>query len=191
VAPIGIVRGDLVKWDGTPSRGQLEVRGADANVVTCGFDAKTYFERDSQRIAPAAMAAGDRIEMVADRKPGTTSCYARTVHVIDPSVQRRGSYSRMRPREVMNPTETFAPRGDLTYAGVIVRVNPDSLTVRTRTEGEKILLVRADTRYLAEGIRVDPAALKGGTRVFIRAGRNLDGDVEAYQVIWGAIVRPN
>ena len=187
-APIGIIRGDLVKYDATGSRGELEVRETDSRVVSCGFDARTYFERDNQRITPAAMSAGDRLEMVADHKPGTTACYARTVHVIDATVARRPP-SRLR-REALNPTELFAPRGDLTYAGVVVRMNPESLVLRTRGEGEKTLLIRTDTRYIGGGVRVDPAVLKVQTRVFIRAGKNLDGDVEAYQVIWGEIIRP-
>jgi hypothetical protein len=189
-APIGIVRGELVGWSGTVSRGDMQVRGSDGNVVTCGFDGKTYFEKDSQRIAPAAMAGGDRIEMVADRTPGATACYARTVHVIDPTVLRRAPNPRIRFREAPNPTEKFAPRGDLTFAGVVVRVNPDSLVLKTRAEGEKILLLRADTRYFGEGLRVEPGALQVRTRVFVRGGRNLDGDVEAYQIVWGEILQP-
>ena len=33
--------------------------------------------------------------------------------------------------------------------------------------------------------------LKPNTRVFVRAGRNLDDDLEVYQVIWGEILEPN
>jgi hypothetical protein len=189
-APIGIVRGDLVKWDGTASRGQIDVLAPDAKTLTCGFDAKTYFERDNQRIAPAAMAPGDRVEIVADRKPGTIVCYARTVHVIDQTVLRRPPGSRLRSRESSNPTEMFAPRGDLTFAGVVVRVDPDSFIIKTRAGGETTLLLRADTRFFSEGLRVEPATLKLQTRVFVRGGKNLDGEVEAYQIVWGGIVQP-
>ncbi len=188
-APIGIVRGDLVKWEASGSRGELDVRGADGHVLTCGFDPKTYFERENQRIAPAGMAVGDRLEIVADRKPGAAACYARTVHVLDPSVlQRRPSSAR--PREFQNATESIVPRGNMTFAGIVLRTGPEAVLLKTRTGGEERLLLRADTRYINEGSRVEPALLKTGTRVFIRAGRNLDGDVEAYQIIWGDIVRP-
>lgn len=187
-APIGIVRGDLVKWDGNASRGELNIRTAPDREVTCGFDAKTYFERDNQRIAPPAMEAGDRLELVADHKPGTTVCYARTVHVIDPEMARRSALRARRER--MSPTEAIVPRGDLTFAGVVLRLDPEVLWLKTRTGGEKKLLLRSDTRYLSEGQRVNPANLKVSQRVFIRCGKNLDGDVEAYQIIWGDIIRP-
>ncbi len=187
-APIGIVRGDLVKWEGNATRGELNILLSPGSEVTCGFDAKTYFERDNQRIAPPAMLAGDRLELVADHKPGSSTCYARTVHVIDASVAKR-SASRAH-REQMNPTEAIVPRGDLTFAGVVVRLDPEILWLKTRSDGEKKLLLRSDTRYLSEGQRVDPANLKVSQRVFIRCGKNLDGDVEAYQIIWGAIIRP-
>jgi hypothetical protein len=37
---------------------------------------------------------------------------------------------------------------------------------------------------------VEPADLKPNMRVFVRAGRNLYNEVEAYQVIWGTILMP-
>lgn len=189
-APMGIVRGDLVKWEGQDGRGELELRGLDAHTLTCTFDAKTYFERDNQRIAAPAMAAGDRLEIVADKRPGTDVCYARTVHVIDATVSKRPVGARARLREAPNPTERFAPRGDLTYAGVVLRLEPNAIVLKTRADGEKTLLLRPDTRYMGEGLRVEPATLKLRTRVFVRAGKNLDGDVEAYSVMWGEMVKP-
>jgi len=61
------------------------------------------------------------------------------------------------------------------------------LTLRTRVDGEKLILLRQDTRYIGDGQRVGADGLKRNTRVFVRAGRNLDNDVEAYQVVWGGI----
>jgi hypothetical protein len=37
---------------------------------------------------------------------------------------------------------------------------------------------------------VEAADLKPNTRVFIRAGKNFEDQVEAYQVIWGEILHP-
>jgi hypothetical protein len=187
-APIGIVRGEFLKWDGSGGKGDIELLAADARVLTCSFDAKTFFERDNQRIAPAAMAKGDRLEIVADRRPGSRVCYARTVQVIDPMMIRRSLAARARLRDSASPTELFAPRGDLTYAGVVTRLEPDAMVLKTRADGEKTILLRSDTRYISEGLRVEPATLQLRTRVFVRAGKNLDGDVEAYQVMWGEIV---
>jgi len=38
---------------------------------------------------------------------------------------------------------------------------------------------------------VEPDALKPNTRVFVRAGKDIYGEIEAYQVIWGAILQPD
>ena len=48
----------------------------------------------------------------------------------------------------------------------------------------------SDTRYLEDGQVVDLAQLKPNMRVFVRAGKDLYNEVEAYQVIWGKILAP-
>jgi hypothetical protein len=190
-APIGIVRGDLVKWEGTNGAGELEVRTADTRLLTCTFDGKTYFERDNERLAPGAMIAGDRLEIVSDRRAGLPQiCYARTVHVIDMIALKRTSALHQRLREAPSPTELFAPRGDLTYAGIVSHIGSGAIVLKTRGDGDKTILVRSDTRYLGEGQRVGPEMLPLRTRVFIRAGKNLDGEIEAYQIVWGDIIHP-
>jgi hypothetical protein len=82
------------------------------------------------------------------------------------------------------------PRGDLTFAGIVARVGQDMLVLRTRAKGELRLLLRPDTRYVQDGVLADASGLGVNTRVFVRGGRNLDGDLEAYQVMWGEILRP-
>jgi hypothetical protein len=188
-APIGIIHGELISWKGATGSGELHVSN-EGRSYQCGFDAKTYFERDGQRIAPPAMANGDRLEIVADRKPGTTVCYARTVHVLSPHNSRITPIDRYGFRTWPDPTEQWFPRGDMTFSGVVMRLDSHAVTIRTRNDGEQRLMLRSDTRYLGNGIRVDAHALKPNMRVFIRAGRNLDDEVEAYQVIWGKIVQP-
>jgi hypothetical protein len=190
-APSGILRGDLVAWKSDAGSGHLSLKTLEGNVYECAFDTKTYFERDNQRIAPPAMVAGDRLEIVSDRKSGAQNCYARTVHVMDPFQARLGPGARLRLRRGASPTEAFAPRGDLTYAGVVVRVDPDILILKTRNDGEKMIVLRHDTRYIGNGQRVDPKDLQHNTRVFVRAGRNFENEIEAYQVVWGRMVRPD
>jgi hypothetical protein len=63
------------------------------------------------------------------------------------------------------------PRGNLTFAGVVLRMNPEMMVLHTRTEGEKRILLRADTRYMDSGLPAERAALPVNTRVFIRGGR--------------------
>lgn len=174
--PIGILRGELVSASDTG----FEMRGADKIVYKCGYDFRTYFERENERITAANIHTGETVEVVADHQPGTSVCYARTVHVIDANLKSK------RWRAAPSPTESFAPRGDLTYSGVVTRQDGQSVTVKTRA-GDVTLQKRLDTRYLDGGQRAETAAIN--SRVFIRAGRNLDGELEAYQVVWGNILK--
>jgi hypothetical protein len=77
----------------------------------------------------------------------------------------------------------------MNISGLVVQRAPYTLTLKTRT-GTATLLLRPDTRYVGAGLRVAADSLQINQRVFIRAGRNLEGDVEAYQVMWGEITSP-
>lgn len=183
---MGIARGPLLVRDGAT----LRVQVAEGQTIDCLFDLKTWMERDGQRIEAAALAVGDRLEMVYDRR-GETGCYARSIHVLD--IPSQNTVPGRRPsmkREYNSPTERFAPRGDITTTGLVMDVSDKWLTIRTRSEGSKRFLLRHDTRYVGEGLRTDRQALALSTRVFVRAGRNFEGVVEAYQVIWGDIMKP-
>jgi hypothetical protein len=91
---------------------------------------------------------------------------------------------------VQSLVETIYPRGNLTFGAVVIRRSPTLLVVRTRTEPEKILRLREDTRFLDSGAPAMAKDVPVNARVFIRAGKNFENDVEAYQVIWGEIVGP-
>jgi hypothetical protein len=171
--PIGIVRGAVVTRTAT----ELTVRNAGGAISACLYDAHTYFERDRNPIAAAGLAAGDPVEVVADRQIGSTSCYARTVQVVD---ARRSRFAR-----VESATESFAPRGDLMFGGIVLRRGVNTLTLRTH-DGEKTLILRPDTRYWCDGVRATENILVVNTRVFIRAGHDFEGNVEVYQAAWGA-----
>jgi hypothetical protein len=64
------------------------------------------------------------------------------------------------------------------------------LVLRTRTEREKIIMLRDDTRFLDSGLPGERSNLAVNTRVFIRGSKTLDNTLEAYQVIWGEIPGP-
>ena len=178
--PRGIVRGTLAAWEGSAAAGALTVRKADGVVYGCSYDRHTYFERNHWLVRVSTLAAGDPVEVVADRRPGSSACYVRMLQVIvETPPQRRLAIRRT--------VESFQPRGNLSFAGLVLRRDPETLTLKTRA-GERTVLLRSDTRYLGEGVRVDPAALCVNMHVFVRAGRNLDGEVEAYQVVWGEIL---
>lgn len=190
-APIGVLRGDLVAWSGTNRSGLLTFNNADGHLLQCSFDDKTWFERENQRIAVNGARAGDRLEVVADHKPATAACYARTVHIVDTRLPIRTAAGKPRLRFLTGVTDSFAPRGDMTFSGVVLGVTGNWLTLRTRTKGNQTILLRPDTRYLGRGLPAERSNVENQMTVFIRAGRNLDGDIEAYQVVWGDILQVN
>jgi hypothetical protein len=187
-APIGILRGQLLQWNyaGPAHSGQLTIRNSDNAVYTCLFDARTYFEREHRMIAPTGLTGGESVEVVADHKPESASCYARTVEVID-APARGVAGSRPRLRTTSSPTETFAPRGAVAFGGLVVRLESGRFTVRTRA-GVIHVMLRPDTRYLGGGMQLDAAALAVNAHVFIRAGYDFDGLLEAFQIVWGEII---
>ena len=188
IAPIGILRGDLVTWSGTQRSGSLTFRTGDNRLLVCGFDDKTWFERENERMLISAIRTGDHLELVADHKSASPACYARTVQILDITPPRRTPSGKPAFRLHNSATELFAPRGDMTFAGIVTLVNGNRLTIRTRDKDQHVLLLRPDTRYLGGGLPSDRLNLQPQTLVFVRAGRNLDGDIEAYTIVWGDIL---
>jgi hypothetical protein len=186
--PIGILRGDLVAWSGGARSGLLTLRNADNRLLQCSFDDKTWFERENEHIAVSGAQVGDHLEIVADHKPPSAICYARTVKIIDMTLPRRTAAGKPRFNIHNNATELLAPRGDMTFSGIVMGIDGNWLTLRTRNQGTKTLLLRLDTRYLGSGLAQERSNLQSRTLVFIRAGRNLDGDVEAYTIVWGDLL---
>jgi hypothetical protein len=185
--PIGIVRGQIL----SKPLGSLRVQVAEGREIKCVYDSKSWFEREAQRIEAAALDTGDRVEMVVDRSANGQQCYARTVRVIVTPPQPLGPGQRPSlRRESTSPTEAFAPRGDMTFTGIVTDLSKQWMTIRTRAGVQEKFLLRDDTRYMSGGLRLEHAQLVPATRVFVRAGRNFEGVVEAYQVVWGEIVKP-
>jgi len=188
----GVIRGVLIACDDPGPAGEFCLRARATNqVYRFRFDAKTYVEREEQRVSMSGLQKGDTIEVVADRDESVAVHYARTVHVIEAPHRPRPAALAGRSRAYRpNFMDFLAPRGNLTYAGVIARLTADSVVLHTRQDGEKTILLRLDTRFLEGGTMVEAEDLKPNTRVFVRAGKNLDDQIEAYQVIWGEILKP-
>lgn len=190
-APPAIVRGDLLELEAAEGAGQFSIRTSAHRVFRFTFDSKTYFERESRPCAVAKLQKGDLLEIVSDQSAPAGLSYARTVHVVDRETPRRtAEMSQGRYRAYRGSADRVMPQGDLTVSGVVARVNAGRLVIRTRRDGDRAVLLREDTRYLAGGVEVSAATLKAGTRVFVRGGKNFENDVEAYQVIWGEILEP-
>lgn len=182
-----LVRGVLLERDTQVSEGQFSVRLADNQVLRYLFDRKTYVERENQLIDVARLVPGEKIEVVSDVVSGSSLRYARTIHVMEDAPPPRPMSSRPRPYRLSD--EPRLPLGSMTVSGVVFRVAPGRVAVHTR-EGDRVLIVRPDTRFVKDGVIVEAAALETNVRVFIRAGKDVYEQLEAYQVIWGKILNP-
>jgi hypothetical protein len=182
----GILRGQLEAAVPSAS-GSLRVRTADGLVHLCYFDSHTYVERHGQPVRMAALEAGDPVEVLADRK-GSYPCYARTVRVSEVKARsQRPGRTAMAARPV---TERWMPRGDLTFAGVVLRLNPEMMVLRMRSGEHSLVLLRHDTRFVDSGLATTRESLAPNTRVFVRAWHNIDKELEAFQVVWGSLNGP-
>jgi hypothetical protein len=181
--PKGYFRGTIVGYQGTAARGTLQVADEAGDVYECGYDAQSYLEMWRQRITVAKLEAGDTVRVLADNPPGSTACYVRLVEVGPPPVVLT---SRRVPERTRLARRT-EQRGDITVSGVVIRADENSLTLRTR-DGDETVLLRRDTRYFGDGLDLGRDAVAVNLRVAVRAGRNLDGSLEAYQVSWGSLV---
>jgi hypothetical protein len=191
--PPGFVRGVILECDSQTATGEVAIRAADNQVFRYQFDAKTYAERDDQLIQASRLRPGEKVEVVSDRSPAYTLRYARTIHVVQPLPPARpGTLGRARAANPgnINNNAKLDRLPTLTFAGVVFRLNGERVVLHTRQTGDQSILLRADTRYLAEGETVEAKDLKPNMRVYVRAGKNLYDEVEAYQIVWGNILTP-
>jgi hypothetical protein len=185
--PVAIVRGELVGWD---PAGSFRLSTRPRQVITCRFDAETYFVRQGARIAAGDVKPGYIIEAVVDRRGEPGACRTITLYVlatmrIDLSAEYRRALDEQR-----HVLDHIFPRGKLTFAGLVLEAGPDYLVLKTRSEGRKTLRLREDTRYTRDGMPADASMLEVNARVFVRAGEGIDGKLEAYQVVRGDILTP-
>jgi hypothetical protein len=182
-----LVRGVLLERDTPAGSGEFSVRMPDNQVFRYHFDSKTYVERENQMIDVRRLQPGEKVEVVSDTVPGSVLRYARTIHVFEDPPPQRSLTARMR---AYRPAERSAPMGTLTYSGVVFRVTADRVVLHLREGSDQTILLRKDTRFLENGETVESENLKPNMRVFVRAGKDLYDQVEAYQVIWGSILDP-
>jgi hypothetical protein len=180
--------GVLLERDTNVPAGQFAIRAPDDQVYRYRFDPKTQVERDTLSGGMGHLNPGDQVIVESDAVADSLLRYARTIRVLNAPAQLTAAGDRL--RAIGFPLLDRTPQsGNLTFAGVVARLNGQSLVLRTRT-GEQTLLIRRDTRYVDNGDTVEAAELRPNMRVFVRAGRNLYEQVEAYQVIWGSILEP-
>lgn len=181
-APSGLVRGDLVMVD---TVGGLDLRTSAGKLYRCYVDSRSYIEREGMRITAAALRSDERLELLADQRSGR--CYARTIHVLGRNLPGAGFRPAATRRHL---ADLIFPRGNLTFAGVVIRRAPEILVLRLHGGGEQNILLRHDTRFMDSGFLSESGSLRPNTRVFVRGGKNLENEIEAYQIIWGEIAGP-
>ena len=180
VVPVGVVSGYIS--DIQPASFLLKT--ITQKEFRCSYDHRTWFEQSRLRVPVKAFQPADLVEIVADRRLiDGTPCYVRTVRLADMSKKQSGRM-RITYRAV---TENIIPRGEYQWAGTVSKLTADKMILRTRDDGYKTIVLRQDTRYLEDGVVSEWERLRPNTRVSIRAGRNFEGAVEVYQIIWGSV----
>lgn len=183
--PSGYFRGPMAGWEGSVTKGELRARSATGEILTCGFDAKSYLEFDKQRVTVDKLREGDPLEVLAYRKQGETACYVLSLTVIPPPKPVRPTR-----RIDVTPAKTARPvavrHGNVNVSGVVAAVSSNSITVRTRS-GDETFLLRRDTRYFGNGLRMEFGDVKVNQRLAVEADRNVDGLLEAFQLTWGQL----
>lgn len=185
--PVSILRGELLKWD---PAGSFNLSTKDHRVHLCTFDEEVYISSTGSRIPASDVQVGNVVEVVVDRRGDADRCQALTIYVLaaltaPPFVEYQRALNRQR-----HVLDHLFPRGKLTFAGVVLDSDSEQFTLKTRSEGRKTIRLRDDTRFTADGRASDASMLEFNARVFVRAGRGLEGKLEAYQVIRGRILSP-
>lgn len=184
-----VLRGTLLECD-AGSAGEFAVRGPGSEIVLYRFDAKTRVDRSGMPTTLPLLHVGEEIEVSSAPISNSPVRYANSVTALQalppPSISR----APRKPAPVTAPPEPLFARGDLTFSGVVSYLAGGRLILRTRNGEEQTILLRRDTRYLAGGVIAAASDLKANMRVFIRAGKGMFGDTEAYQIIWGGYLQP-
>jgi len=181
--PLGIVEGRLIAVVGQ----KLELTLEDGKELTCSVDGRTYIDRARERLYVKDLKAGDFLELVTERQGIGGLCFARMIHVVGLEKRFPG---RGMVGTVKRSTESFAPRGSLTVTGMVRELQTTFLEIKTRQDGTMRFRVRPDTAFVRDGVEVGPAEIERTQPVFLRAGYDFYGELEVYQVAWGAIVQP-
>ena len=188
-----LLRGTLVERDSGIEGGEFSVRGPESEVVRYRFDSKTRVVLNDFASSIPQLRPGEEVEVQSEAIVDSPLRYARAVHgtsLAPPPRTAVRPVGRLSAAQVASIDPLF-PRGDLTFSGVVSFLNDGQLVLRTRDVGEQTILLRRDTRYLASGNIVHGSDLKANMRVFVRAGKDLFGHTEAYQVMWGGFLQPH
>jgi hypothetical protein len=178
----GLVRGVVVAND----PGDLVVRSSLNVAYHYRLDSKTWIEREQERIRVSDLRPGELLEIVSDREPQLIR-YARLVHVIPKEIPRKSAFFTDGVRR--GGGATADDRTLLTFSGIIARKDGPRLTIRTRFDGEIVVLSGEDTKWITNDEPGQKSLIN--ERVFIRAERTRNNDLEAIEIVQGADLTPN
>lgn len=179
--PLGIIEGRLSAFENST----LQVDMANGKQIRCAVDSRTFVDRQRRRLTLNDLKIGDFLELVTERHSPARPCFARMIHLAEEGLRFGG---RDRVGQVTRATETISPRGNVHLAGMVRDVQTNSLELRTKQDGTLRLRLRPDTQFVQDGLPVTKEALDRQLRVSVRCGYALDGELEAYQIVWGSIL---
>ncbi len=191
--PTGYFHGTMVGWTGTPKAGVLLARAANGDVFDCRYDSKTYLEYEKRRVTADKYLEGDPLELLVHRRPGEAVCYILSgefvppAKVVRPTKQQDLKAANM-ARAARPPVERHGTRR---VAGVVAKVTDRSVVIHTREGDEETFVFRVDTRFVGNGFRLERSDVKVNQRLEVDAGRNADGELEAFQLTWGTLSVPS
>jgi hypothetical protein len=173
-------------WVGSDTGGVMMFQTPDKVSHQCAYSSKTFFEQDHRRTEIGGLQPGQHLEILLERNNEPPRCRALIVRVITAAA----AAARPRMRDIPSPTESFAPRGNLLYSGVVVDFNGYSILLRTRGGERQRILLREDTRFLGAGSPSSRTLLPFDKTIQVRAGKTFDNEIEAYSIIWGELLQP-
>jgi len=182
------LRGVFLEADPRVEAGEFCLRGPGSEVFRYRFDAKTRVQRSGLATTISLLHPGEQVEVASTPLADSPLRYAVSILAVDPLPAPRIA-PRPHTRTLGTPIEPQFQRGELTFSGVVSFLADGRLILRTR-DAEETILLRKDTRFLASGNVVRGSDLKANMRVFVRAGKDLFGHTEAYQVMWGGFLQP-
>jgi hypothetical protein len=180
----------MVRWEGTSRDGTITAQNA-TGVFQCRYDKLSWLELEKRRVTPDKLLEGDPLEILADRHPGETACYILKLEVLPPQPPPSRAKAKATATAAVKPFGTRPPvirHGKDNFAGVVTKISQTLMTIHTR-EGEQTFLLRTDTRYIGNGLKMEHGDVGVNMRLSVEASRTRDGGWEAFQLTWGSITQ--
>jgi hypothetical protein len=171
-------------------RGQVSDLTADSLTIRdtllrpsiCGLPAAVERLSTSGAADAPALSNGVYVEAIVDQDQRDGRCVVRTLYIRPP---RSPAIAANRSTAFL---DNLFPRGNLVYTGTVQGLSDDKLELRSRRGLTTEFAIRQDTVFSTGGRIVARDQLAAQTMVQIRAGRTFAGDLEVYQITWGAIL---